>query len=268
MYTAVCRGVNSGYNPPGILSSATSCFLLPMVVRAMKLTLAKPSEAQGKRLLMEAALRLASQTRSIQALGIREIGREAGLNPNTFYRHFKNLDELGVAIIDSIVQELRQPLRDLRQKAAGSVGEKRGAAGFMGLDMERTRRVTHETVKLFFDYVEEHPEAFILGVCELHGASQVLRATLRQAMKDFSTDMADDIRALGVLPKMDDATLLQATSIITSQLFQLSMDYIEYPAQRAAIRGQAESLILMLTAGGTVLQAAGAAAMLASPPKG
>lgn len=235
----------------------------------MTMTLAKPSDAQGKRLLMEAALRLASQTRSIQALGIREIGREAGLNPNTFYRHFKNLDELGAAIIESIVQGLRQPLRDMRQKAAGSMGEKSAVAGFMGLDVVRMRRITLETVKLFFDYVEEHPAAFILGVCELHGASPMMRTTLRQAMREFSTDMADDIRRLGVLPKMNEAILLQASSIITNQLFQLSMDYIEYPTQQAAIRGQAESLILMLTIGGTVLQAtAGSAGTPVSSPKG
>ena len=44
----------------------------------------KASAAPGKRLLMDAALRLTSTSRSLSSLGLRELAREAGLNPNTF----------------------------------------------------------------------------------------------------------------------------------------------------------------------------------------
>ena len=47
----------------------------------------------GKLKLIQAALRLITETRSLTSLGLRELAREAGLNPNTFYRHFKSLDE-------------------------------------------------------------------------------------------------------------------------------------------------------------------------------
>ena len=46
----------------------------------------------GKLKLIQAALRLITQSRSLTSLGLRELAREAGLNPNTFYRHFKNPD--------------------------------------------------------------------------------------------------------------------------------------------------------------------------------
>ena len=52
-------------------------------------------------------------TRSLNALSLRELAREAGLNPNTFYRHFKDFDELGMAIIEEMSREIRQPLRAL-----------------------------------------------------------------------------------------------------------------------------------------------------------
>ena len=76
-------------------------------------------DAPGKRLLMEAALRLASSRRSLSSIGLRELAREAGLNPNTFYRHFADVDDLGLAIIRDIATQLRQPLRELRLEAAG-----------------------------------------------------------------------------------------------------------------------------------------------------
>ena len=48
----------------------------------------------GRERLIQAALRLASRTRSLTHLGIRELAREADLNPNTFYRHFGTIEDL------------------------------------------------------------------------------------------------------------------------------------------------------------------------------
>ena len=64
-------------------------------------------DAPGKRLLMEAAMRLASSRRSLSSIGLRELAREAGLNPNTFYRHFADVDDLGLAIIRDIATQLQ-----------------------------------------------------------------------------------------------------------------------------------------------------------------
>ncbi|EEI86845.1 putative DNA-binding transcriptional repressor FabR, partial [Anaerococcus lactolyticus ATCC 51172] len=64
-----------------------------------------------------AALRLGSSSRSLGAIGARA-GREAGLNPNTFYRHFRDIDDLGLTMIRDISTQLRQPLRQLRREAA------------------------------------------------------------------------------------------------------------------------------------------------------
>jgi len=71
-------------------------------VTAQPLAVEKTSEAPGKRLLMEAALRLTSTSRSLSSLGLRELAREAGLNPNTFYRHFRDVD------IDALRRRVQQ----------------------------------------------------------------------------------------------------------------------------------------------------------------
>ncbi|MDF5940116.1 TetR family transcriptional regulator [Pseudomonas aeruginosa] len=71
------------------------------------------ADAPGKRALLEAALRLGSSSRSLGAIGLRELAREAGLNPNTFYRHFRDIDDLGLTMIRDISTQLRQPLRQL-----------------------------------------------------------------------------------------------------------------------------------------------------------
>ena len=43
--------------------------------------------------LFQAALHLIGPQKSIASLSLREVAREAGIAPNSFYRHFKDIDE-------------------------------------------------------------------------------------------------------------------------------------------------------------------------------
>lgn len=70
--------------------------------------------ADGKRRLIDAALRLAAARRSFAALGLRELAREAGLNPNTFYRHFRDMEDLAITALAEVSDELRPMLRAVR----------------------------------------------------------------------------------------------------------------------------------------------------------
>lgn len=217
-------------------------------------------EAPGKRLLLEAALRLTSTGRSLSNLGLRELAREAGLNPNTFYRHFKDVDDLGLTVIREISTQLRQPLRELRREAAERAVQStdKSSAQLFGIDLARSRRVCHETVQLFFAFVDANPAAFIIGVRELHGASPVLRAALQAIMAEFGADMAEDIQAFQLLPDIvAPAVVLQLSNLISRNLFQLSLDYIGQPERRAAICALAEEQVVMLFAGASLLQSLG-----------
>lgn len=216
-------------------------------------------DAPGKRLLMEAALRLASSRRSLSSIGLRELAREAGLNPNTFYRHFADVDDLGLAIIRDIATQLRQPLRALRREAAERAPAAGAAAHLpLGLDFARGQRVCQETVRLFFDFVEQNPEAFVIGVRELHGPSPVLREALGKVMDDFGADMAEDIAQFHLLPNVPEAEVEQLSRAISRQLFQQSLDYLELPeGRREEVCALAERQILLLFTGASVLQALG-----------
>ncbi|MDH1262741.1 TetR family transcriptional regulator [Pseudomonas sp. GD03944] len=220
----------------------------------------KTAEAPGKRLLMDAALRLTSASRSFSSLGLRELAREAGLNPNTFYRHFKSVDDLGLALICEVHSQLRQPLRDLRREAASRAvqGAAEAQPTLLGIDLARGRRVCHETVQLFFDFVDANPEAFLIGVRELHGASPVMRQALRGIMDAFAEDMAADILEFRLLPEEVDAGVVrQVSGLISHNLFQLSLDYLGEPERRDAWRALAEEQVLMLFTGASVLQSLG-----------
>lgn len=50
--------------------------------------------------LFQAALNLIGPEKSIASLSLREVAREAGIAPNSFYRHFKDTDELAIELIE------------------------------------------------------------------------------------------------------------------------------------------------------------------------
>ena len=53
-----------------------------------------------------AALLLLKDT-SFGSLSLREVTREAGVVPTAFYRHFANMEELGLALVDESFRTLR-----------------------------------------------------------------------------------------------------------------------------------------------------------------
>ena len=208
----------------------------------------------GKLRLIDAALKLAAHTRSLEAVKLREIAREAGLNPNTFYRHFSCLDDLGLAIIDRLVTELRGPLREQRIRAAQAVIEQFGGQVFSANSRRwavQGQEINRRTVSLFFRFVEENRYGFIVGLRELHGASPRLRTALRQAMEEFARDMAEDLDRYQMLQVSDPERGLSACRLIVRQMFTLSMDYLEQPddAGKIAVCREAEEMIMAIIIG-------------------
>jgi len=205
---------------------------------------------KGKLRLMEAALKLNMTARSLTSLTIRELAREADLNPNTFYRHFKNLDDLGLFIIDHIEVKLRIPLREIRQKAAmEQVAVEPDTEINLQAQMQRTNVVLAETVRLFYDFVANHKEAFITGVCETNGASPILRKSMANIMQGFADDLFQDARDSLLAPQLDDKELAQLSNFIIHHQFQMSIKYIENPTKKAALIKQSYAELRIIVIG-------------------
>lgn len=64
-----------------------------------------------RRSLVEAAFSQLSAERSFASLSLREVAREAGIAPTSFYRHFRDVDELGLTMVDESGLMLRQLMR-------------------------------------------------------------------------------------------------------------------------------------------------------------
>lgn len=201
---------------------------------------------------MAAALELAASTRSIASLGLREVARHAGLNPNTFYRHFRDFDELGVAMLGELGTALRQGLRERRMRPTG---------GFRLADFSRpaeglveAQAIARESVGLVLDFVTDHREIYIVGVRELHGSSPVMRDAMRTLLEDIAKDMTEDLMSVLNLPGVTADELLELARIIVRQMVFFSMDYLEDSERRPQIKLEAERFILLLFWGAIALK--------------
>jgi len=67
--------------------------------------------------LIAAALALIGPHRSLSTLSLREVAREAGIAPNSFYRQFRDMDELSIALIDLAGRSLRTIIGQARRRA-------------------------------------------------------------------------------------------------------------------------------------------------------
>ena len=68
-----------------------------------------------RRAIIDAAISELSEDKSFASLSLREVARQAGIAPNSFYRHFKDMEELGLTLVDESGLTLRQLMRKARQ---------------------------------------------------------------------------------------------------------------------------------------------------------
>jgi len=93
--------------------------------------------------IIAAALKLVGPHRSVSSLSLREVAREAGIAPNSFYRQFRDMDELAVALIDLAGQSLRQIIGEARQRASAERSVVRGSVEAFMEQLRADDRLLH-----------------------------------------------------------------------------------------------------------------------------
>jgi len=130
-----------------------------------------------RRAIMEAALKQIGQDKAFSNLSLREVAREAGIAPTSFYRHFQDLDELGLALVDEAGLSLRQLMRKARKRIAEN-----GTA-------------IRTSVETFMEFLNTNPNLFRLLLREKAGISQDLRQAIQREIDHFVSELTEHIGA-------------------------------------------------------------------------
>lgn len=124
--------------------------------------------------LLDAALRLLEH-QSLSSLGLREVTREAGIAPAAFYRHFTDLAQLGVALVEESFGSLHAMVREIRSQG-GDVDEMIG-----------------RSVSVIAEHVHEHRAHFRFVARERHGGVTAVRAAIAAELDGFVRDLVEDL---------------------------------------------------------------------------
>lgn len=130
-----------------------------------------------RRALIEAAFNQLTAERSFSNLSLREVAREAGIAPTSFYRHFRDMDELGLTMVDEGGLTLRQLMRQARLRIASRGGS-----------------VIRTSVQTFMEFIEHNPNVFRLLLRERSGTSLAFRQAVQREIQHFIAELADELQ--------------------------------------------------------------------------
>tara|TARA_R110000737_G_scaffold47517_1_gene67511 strand:- start:1665 stop:2321 length:657 start_codon:yes stop_codon:yes gene_type:complete len=148
-----------------------------------------------RRQLIDAALGQLSSERSFSSLSLREVAKEAGLAPTSFYRHFSDMDELGLTLVDEAGLTLRQLMRQARQR------------------IEKGGSVIQISVRTFMEFIENNGNIFRLLLRERSGTSPEFRAAVSREIRYFTLELCDYLQQANKLDA--EVAYLQANAAVT-----------------------------------------------------
>lgn len=173
-------------------------------------------KAKTRRKLIDSALELSSR-KGFAAVSLREITQASGVAPAAFYRHFQNLEELSLVLVDEIALSLRQLLRSAR----------------------RTSKTTSDhsvmtvlSIDAFLEFVNENANLFRLLLGERQGSSDTFRMAIRKEIDQFVVELTEDIERTASVRKEKLRHPAFAAEAIVSVVFSVGAEALDLPRHK------------------------------------
>lgn len=163
---------------------------------------------------LDAALALLEE-QSLSSLGLREVTRAVGVAPTAFYRHFRSIADLGVALVEEALGSLHPMIRTT-----------------VATTDDSDQRI-ESAIELIAGHVREYPAHVRFIARERHGGVQPVREAIRDQLARFAeevrAELAKDPESAGW---SDDDLLMLAhlyvdQMLITASLFLEAMEGTE-----------------------------------------
>ena len=177
-------------------------------------------KARTRHLLIDSWLQIIGSGTNFAAISLREVAKTAGVVPTSFYRHFDDMDELGVAAVDELGLDLRRLMRGPFDAA-------------QPLD-----EVLREWVAVYQDYVLKNTDLVQFVNQARTGGTPSLREAIDHELDFFRTRLAGALaEAMPGLPAGDRSTVAQ---LILAVLVENTTALLALPAKSAARRAELE----------------------------
>jgi AcrR family transcriptional regulator len=181
--------------------------------------------------LVSAALTLLSQS-SFDSLSLREVTREAGITPTAFYRHYDDMEELGLVLVAESFASLGAMLKDARAESR--------------FDED----AIHRSLAVVVRHMHDHTAHFRFIARERYGGVRRLRQAINRELTVFADELAADLTAV---PGVDNWTLedrRMLAGVITETIIRMVAELLESePGDEGSIVARTERQLRLISLG-------------------
>ncbi|MFD2643762.1 TetR family transcriptional regulator [Pseudomonas japonica] len=170
---------------------------------------------QTRHALLDAARQLMESGRGFGSISLREVARTAGIVPTGFYRHFDDMDQLGLALVREVNETFRQTIRRVRHNEFELGG------------------ITDASVRIFLDVVTANRAQFLFLAREQYGGSQPVRQAIARLREGISSDLAADLARMTRWHHLDADALAVMADLVVKTVFATLPELIDPPAELA-----------------------------------
>ncbi|GGW46948.1 TetR family transcriptional regulator [Streptomyces bobili] len=181
--------------------------------------------------LLDAALGLL-EDQSLSSLGLREVTRAVGVAPTAFYRHFRSIADLGVALVEEALGSLHAMIRTTVTTAESSD--------------ERIARA----VDLIARHVDGYPAHVRFIARERHGGVQPVREAIRDQLGRFAEEVRTELAKDPAAEGWSEDDLLMLSHLYVDQMLITGSLFLEaHEAQESgkAPAGERERVVRLAT---------------------
>ncbi|HVK99266.1 MAG TPA: HTH-type transcriptional repressor FabR [Dongiaceae bacterium] len=127
---------------------------------------------QTRDAIMTAAVRKMNDDRGFSSLSLREVAKEAGIAPPSFYRHFDNMEALALALVKEAGDALLKIASDTR------------------VQEEKGENVLEGTVAVCMEHFRQNGPLFRVLAREATGNSPIIRRAIQRVLNDLNKQLA------------------------------------------------------------------------------
>lgn len=209
------------------IANAISQVIQPILIKIRRCYGRHSCNSKARRALVN--LRLTNLVRkSFSNLSLREVAREAGIAPTSFYRHFRDMDELGLEMVDEAGLMLRQLMRQARKRIANGGS------------------VIAISVETFLNLSPTARTLFRLLLRESSGTSQSFRTAAAREIKHFIDELAEYIA--GKITYPPHIAYIQSEGIVTL-VFTAGAHALDMDKEREHLKNRVILQLKMLAKG-------------------
>lgn len=166
-----------------------------------------------RRRLIAVALELSAE-KGFSKLSLREVAKAAGITPAAFYRHFRDMEELGLSLLDEVSLSLRQFLREARRR------------------VQTDRGKVQVSVDAFLDYVSSNGNLFRLLLGERQGASSSFRKAIHREIDLFVGELTTELERGPQKTHLPLPHAAYAAEAIVAVVFTVGAEALELPKHK------------------------------------